>query len=70
MPTSESSRSAFRRMNQRTFAKKGVNNMARNAAALKQMSLAERETGMTADQLADQQREMREEFYARQVATA
>lgn len=70
MPTSESSRSAFRRMNQRTFAKRRVNNLARNVAALKKMSLAERETGMTAEQLADQQREMKEAFYARQAATA
>lgn len=41
-------------------------NAKRNADALKKMSRAERETGMTAEQLADRQRQMREDFLRRQ----
>lgn len=53
--------------NRRAFGRSiNASNAKRNADALKKMSRAERETGMTADQLADRQRQMREDFLRRQ----
>lgn len=53
--------------NRRAFGRSiHTSNAKRNADVLKKMSRAERETGMTAEQLADRQRQMREDFLRRQ----
>ena len=64
--------SVLTEMNARTFdradnARKNPN-VRRNQLALKRMSKAERETGLTAEQLAEIQRRLREDFYARSAA--
>lgn len=55
--------------NRRAFGRSiGTSNSKRNADALKKMSIAERETGMTSEQLAEHHRQMKADFLRRQAA--
>jgi hypothetical protein len=60
---------AASRVAHNAFGLRAFNNAIANRQALKKMTAAERETGMTAAQLAQQQRELREQFYARRKPT-
>lgn len=71
MPASQASREAFQRANRRAFGRgSNYSNARANAEALKRMSLAERETGMTGEELREKQHSMKADYYARQAKAA
>lgn len=70
---SEASRDAHARMNGFTFANRGRTynrNARRNKAALKKMTISERDTGKTPEELAEVQAQMRADFYRRRAEQA